>query len=505
MLPLQIRAFILWVALASGVVDATSGQPGTLDTGFGMGGKASTHVGVGTNSVANAMALQTDGKLVLVGYCPGALLNAFCALRYNPDGTLDPTFGAGGSVRTSVSAVSSQANAIALQADGKIVLAGQCAGGNNDDFCALRYNMDGSLDASFGIGGTVTTAISTGDDIARAVAVQPNGKILLVGGCTHQLAYSAFCALRLNADGSLDTSFGSGGKVIRATGSADAVARSIAIQSDGKILLAGSCWQGSFELFCTHRYNESGSYDMSFAVFGFASTRIGTGTNSVANAITLQPDNKIVLVGYCSGAMLFAFCALRYDQFGALDMSFGAGGSIRTSVSAISSVANAVTMQPDGKIVLAGNCAGANNDDFCALRYHGNGTLDTTFGNGGTVVTPVGSAINTPNVLDVARAIVLQPDGKIVIAGSCWNDSNEDFCTIRYDGGPFGFQNCKMDVDGNGSVLATTDVLIHARVALGMTGSAVTNGITFPSSATRTTWSAIRTYLWQQCGMSLPQ
>jgi Domain of unknown function (DUF5122) beta-propeller len=137
--------------------------------------------------------------------------------------------------------------------------------------------------------------------------------------------------------------------------------------------------------------------------------------------------------------------------------------------------------------------------DFCAARYNANGTLDTTWNSTGTVITPIG----TGN--DRASAIALQPDGKVLLAGYCSNGSDTDFCAARFDGGPFGYQNCKPDLDGDGLNTATVDGLINMRVMLGMTGSAVTNGITFPANVTRNTWPLIREYLVTQCGMSLVQ
>ena len=122
-----------------------------------------------------------------------------------------------------------------------------------------------------------------------------------------------------------------------------------------------------------------------------------------------------------------------------------------------------------------------------------NGTLDSTWNGTGKVITPIGGS---------AYAMTLQPDGKVLLAGQC---AQRDFCVARYDGGPFGYQNCKPDVDGDGFFLATTDALIYTRIALGITGPAVVNGITFPPTATRNTWPLIRDYLVTQCGMSLVQ
>ena len=132
-------------------------------------------------------------------------------------------------------------------------------------------------------------------------------------------------------------------------------------------------------------------------------------------------------------------------------------------------------------------------------RYLPNGTLDSTWNGTGKVITPIGSRTA------FAYAVTLQPDGKVLLAGTCSNGTNVVFCIARYDGGPFGYQNCKPDLDGDGSFLATTDALIYTRIALGITGPAVVNGITFPPTATRNTWPLIRDYLVTQCGMSLVQ
>lgn len=122
------------------------------------------------------------------------------------------------------------------------------------------------------------------------------------------------------------------------------------------------------------------------------------------------------------------------------------------------------------------------------------------FGNGGKVITPVGTGD------DSVVAVLVQPDGKLALVGNCTPYASfYDFCAVRYDGGPFGYKACSLDIDGDGRVLAMTDSLIHARIALGLTGPAVVNGITFPPTATRNTWPLIRDYLVTQCGMSLVQ
>ena len=489
-------AFGLAATLSHGTVD----QPGTLDpfwaTGSPLGaGKVMTPVGTGAD-IASALALQLDGKLVLSGYCFGTTYD-FCAVRYNANGTLDTSFGSGGKIITPIGTSFDTATALALQTDGKIVVAGYCFTGTNIDFCALRYNTDGTLDPSFGSGGTVITAVGTGDDEATGVAMQPDGKLVLSGYCTGATNFD-FCVLRYNANGTPDASFGSGGKVITPIGVNDDRASALALQPDGKLVLAGYCSNGTNNDFCALRYNANGTLDAGFGTGGKVTTPVGA-TGDQALALALQPDGRIVLAGYCTNGGNTDFCALRYNANGTLDATFGTAGKVITPLGAGNDTATAVATQSDGKLVLAGYCSNGSNSDFCALRYNTNGTLDTSFGSSGKVITPVATGD------DNAYAVTLQPDGKLVLAGYCFDGTNFDFCAIRYDGGPFGYKNCSLDIDGDNRVLATTDSLIHARIALGITGSAVTNGITFPPTATRNTWPLIRDYLVTQCGMSLPQ
>lgn len=485
--------FVLFVGFAC---EAAVGVPGSLDTSFGTGGRART---VGSGDYAAALVVQTNGRMVLAGSCfnaAGTKLD-FCAFRYNSNGTLDSTFGSSGKVVTPLRSGYEYATALVIQPDGKLVLAGYCprTGGNND-FCALRYNANGTLDVSFGTNGTVITSVAGVDDRATALLVQPDGKIVVAGYCT---GAGFMCAARYTTDGMLDGTFGSGGKVITQIGSGSNRARTVALQSDGKLVLAGTCVGSSGDDFCILRYDTFGVLDATFGSGGALLTQVGP-SNDYGNALVLQPDNKLVLAGNCftAAGAKSNFCAVRYNSDGTLDGTFGSLGKVTTAIGSGDDVATGIVLQPDGRLVLAGYCSGAVYPSYCALRYSPNGTVDTTFGTGGTVVS------SSSNSYDYARAVALQPDGKVVVAGVCAGVSN-DFCILRYDGGPFGYQNCKLDVDGDSQVLATSDSLIHARIALGITGNAVVNGISFPPGATRNTWPLIRDYLVTQCGMSLVQ
>lgn len=511
--PIHHLAAVLAVLLISTTVHATAGAPGTLDPFWGTGsalgpGKVMTPVGSG-NDQAFAVALQPDGKVVLAGSCLSGAFTAFCAVRYNTDGTLDLAFNGTGKVITVIGAstANAEAKAVVVQPDGGLVLAGACSNGTNTDFCALRYLSSGSLDLSFGSGGKVITAIGGDHEYANALLLQPDGKLVLAGYCrAANTSFSFFCAQRLLANGAPDPGFGNPSTgsfiVLPSIGSAskDRVT-AVALQSDGKLVFVGGCNSLPNDTnFCASRHHGNGTFDTTFNGSGKVITPVAP-LGALANAIALQPDGKLVLAGECFLAFGGAeFCTARYLANGALDPSFGIGGTVITRVGDGSDHAQTVIIQPDGKLVLAGYC-GTSPRVFCALRYHANGrVLDTTFNSIGTLGTPVGSGE------DFANAIALQTDGKLILVGGCStgsNGSNSDFCAVRYDGGPFGYKNCSLDIDGDNRFTATIDGLINMRVMLGITGPAVVSGITFPANATRNTWPLIRDYLVSQCGMSL--
>ena len=484
------------VALAFCAATASNAAPGDLDTaGFGSGlGKVMTPIG-SNNDVANAVALQPDGKIVVAGNCYNGANEDFCLARYLPSGALDTSFNTTGKLMTPIGSSSDIANALALQPDGKIVVAGYCSNDGNNDFCLARYLPSGALDTSFNATGTVITPIGLSYDYANAVALQPDGKIVVAGYCSNG-TNSDFCLARYLPNGALDTSFNTTGKVITPFGSGDDYARAVALQPDGKIVVAGDCYNGTYD-FCLARFLPSGALDTNFNTTGTVITPVGSGSDT-AYAVALQPDGKIVVTGVCFGSTNFDFCLARYLPSGALDTSFNTTGTVITSVGSSFDTAYGVALQPDGKIVVAGFCL-TPISHFCLARYLPSGTLDTSFNTTGKVITSIGSGD------DFARAVALRPDGKIVVAGGCSDGTNNDFCLARYEGGPFDARNCSMDIDGDGLVLATTDSLIHARVALGITGPAVMGGITFAPHATRNTWPLIRDYLVTQCGMSLVQ
>jgi len=341
-------------------------------------------------------------------------------------GTLDINFDTDGIVKTAVGG-NSYAWAVAIQPDQKIVAAGSCHNGSNSDFALVRYNADGSMDSGFGTGGIVITPIGSGDDIAYAVAVQPDGKIVAAGSSRNSYNLQVFAVVRYNADGTLDSTFLGGGKVTLAIGSAEDVAYGVAVQSDGKIVAAGSSFKGLGYDFALVRFNTDGTPDSLFGTGGIVTTAIGS-SYDVARAVAIQPDQKIVAVGYASSdATGYDFAAVRYNTDGTLDSGFGSGGMATISIGSTYDYGWAAAIQANGKIVEAGGYNHASgNFRFALARYDTNGMPDSLFGTDGTVITPIGSSDDT------AYAVAIQSDGKIVAAGYSKNVFNKkDFAVIR--------------------------------------------------------------------------
>lgn len=529
---------LLLGGVTTSAVHAQDPIPGSLHTspfpGFNGGTGKITNLAIGAgNDYGTAVALQSDGKIVLVGQCTNGADWDFCVARVLPDGTLDSSFdgpsGVGnGKFLLPIGSGYGAANAVAVQPDGKIVLAGSCSNGAIQEFCVARLNADGTLDSSFdgpsGNGdGKFLLPINPSYNTANAIALQPDGKILLAGMCGSPGGPSRFCASRLHVDGTLDVSFdgpgvaGNGKFELPQIEQFQETANAIAVQSDGKILLAGSCFNMNATVaanFCIARLNADGSFDASFdgpnVTPGNGKFWVDVSTNyDQANAMSLQPDGKILLAGSCSSPATSAnsFCLARLNADGSLDSGFDGpsnvgNGKVILPVGGSSETIYAMTLQPDGKIVLAGRCVVTSQIYFCMARLNADGSLDASFDSAGIpsngkFILPLGTGD------DNARAIALQTDGKILVAGYCDNGANQDVCVARVHGGPFAATQCSLDMDGDGKVQATVDGLISTRVMLGMTGSAVTGGIAFAPHGTRQTWADIRSYLVNQCGMTI--
>ncbi|HMA35031.1 MAG TPA: delta-60 repeat domain-containing protein, partial [Chloroflexia bacterium] len=417
-LALLLARFLGWVP----AVRATGGD---LDPTFGVAGKVTTAFVVRTNGRAAAVAAQADGKLVVAGSSQPADPAAadFVVARCNPDGSPDPAFGDGGRVVTDFAQGPNHAQAVAIQPDGRIVVAGDVAltqNGQNTAFALARYLPDGSLDATFGSGGRVTTDLDTGTDAVQALVLQADGKIVAVGytavfGSTNR----DFALARYLPDGSLDASFGTGGLVTTTfTSLSDDLALAGGIQADGKLVAAGvtDIYSGGSRhyYFALVRYTPAGALDTGFGSGGQVTTDLpGSQLGPGASALVIQADGSLVAGGTSDNGSNANFALARYRPDGSLDSSFGTAGWVTTGFNANTSESvQGLALQPDGKIVAAGvTYSPSTQGDFALARYLPTGSLDSSFGSGGQVVTDFAGGG------DGANATLVDASGRIVVAG----------------------------------------------------------------------------------------
>lgn len=407
-------------AMVLGLAVGAAAAPGDLDTTFGMGGAVSTNVGGGGSyDTAEAIVVQGDGKIVVAGNAS----TDFALVRYQSNGSLDSTFGTGGIVTTDFGG-SDVVLGLVQQPDGKFVAAGQSAG---SDFGLARYAAtDGALDTGFGTGGKVTIDFG-GSDYAAALVRQSDGK-LVAAGAGWNGTDSDFALVRHNGDGTLDTSFGTGGKVLTDLGATpDFLQQALALQGDGKLVVGGGT--GSPENVALARYNTNGSLDAGFGTGGTVTLDFG-GSQDFVTGLVVQTDGKIVATVFDNASGNFALA--RWSATGTLDAGFDSDGKVTVDLGGVDT-ARALVLLSSGKLLVAGtqneNSSAAN---VALVRLNSNGTLDTTFGSGGKVVTDLGGQ-------EEAFTVKLQSDGKAVVAGRTWTPY-PDFLVLRYLGGPGGCQ-----------------------------------------------------------------
>jgi uncharacterized delta-60 repeat protein len=461
---------------------------GDLDTTFGNGGIKLTDFS-GNYDAATALAFQPDGKIVVAGAAyegGGVATSDFGLIRYNSDGSLDPGFGIAGKLTTDFFGNFDQPNAVAIQLDGKIIAAGS-AGQNisTADFAVVRYNASGSLDQGFGSGGKLVTDFFQNQDVATSIAVQADGKIVLAGWAEQGTTVSTadFALARYNLDGSLDQSFGSGGKVTTDFfGSVD-LAYGIALQPDGKLVAVGSVFNHGAVDFGLARYNPDGSLDQTFGTGGKLTTDFA-GKSDSAYCVALQRDGKIVAAGYASHGNTAAdidFALARYNPDGSLDQAFGASGKRTVDFFGDADVVDGLAIQSDAKIVLAGYASHSSSaSEFALARYNADGTLDQTFGTGGLRTTNLQGNSDDD---DIGRAVAIQADGSIVVAGNTergLTSSTADFALVRYSSGASADFTIGFDAP---SVSASAGSKARVTVLINRTGGFSGNVIITPPAA----------------------
>jgi uncharacterized delta-60 repeat protein len=331
-----------------------------------------TDVGAGRVDRASAVAIQPNGKIVVAGFSKAKGNADFALARYTPTGALDPSFGTDGTVLTGFGASTvDQATAMVIQPNGKILVAGSSRENGNWDVALARYTRRGTLDRSFGTGGKVRLDFGGArHDQATAMAIQPNGKIVIAG--TRGFGLNAgFELARFTKHGALDTLFGTGGKVVTRFGSVIAGAYAVEIQQDGKLVVAGWGFRYAHtkEYDAIARYTTRGTLDPSFGTRGRVLTKIGVSRYLFGYAAALQRNGEIIVAGATDIRYGEVFALVRYTSRGILDRRFGVRGRVLTGFNGTGNrQINALAIQPNGRIVAVGSSQSYNND-FALARY----------------------------------------------------------------------------------------------------------------------------------------
>ncbi len=418
----MVRGLRAWLAvgliLSVTMVGAAvvTAAPGDLDPSFDGDGAAVTDFGAADDG--QAVVVQTDGKIVVVGGSGGS----FAVARYNPDGSLDTGFDGDGRLTTDFGG-DDKAGAVALQADGKIVAAGTTSDlldFSKVSFAVARYNPDGSLDTGFDGDGKLTTSFGA-PARAHGVAVQSEGMIVVVGDAGSGNAMDLALA-RYRPDGSLDSGFGVDGKVVTDLGGNDH-GNAIALYGpyEQPVVAGWTTLAGGADL-AVVRYGPDGSLDASFDGDGVAVTNLGGAENG--NAVLLQPDGRIVVAGSSTGAGTSQLALARYRTDGALDTDL-AGVGWRVFGTPREDFGQAVGRHADGRLVVGGRIGPANGSDLLVVQLTYDGRNDDAFGTDGVAITDLGGN-------DFGYGLALQADGKIVLAGETNARGTRDFAVARY-------------------------------------------------------------------------
>jgi uncharacterized delta-60 repeat protein len=450
---------------------------GRLDYSFSLDGKVSMDF-FGYSDIVNAVAVQPDGKVIIGGDVSNVDLfeQYFTLVRYTSTGALDATFDKDGKVTTLVNGYPVSLNAIGIQSDNKIL-----AAGNNGDFTLIRYNTNGSLDPTFSDDGMVSTDIKSFDNFSNCLILLPDRKII-VGGYSSNKREEKINLLKYNTDGTLDNSFNSGGIVELNINFTQSMASSMKILDNGKIIVGGTASFQSYDhhtstlyskdgqldptyngngifigwgldpTYCTdlavqrdgkivqvgydrnkwdpdvfmlHRILQDGHGDRSFGDIGFLTTDVGPSSDR-ASCVAIQADDKILVGGYSHNGNDWDFSLVRYLPNGTLDPGFSNDGKVITDIGSVNNGPEAIALQKDGKIILGGFTEVNNQLQFALLRYTPEGMLDPSFNTTGKVILNV-----SPDGDESIYAVLVQDDGKILVAGDAFNGTNTDFAIIR--------------------------------------------------------------------------
>lgn len=481
---------------------------GDVDAAYGSSGYFISTIG----DSARGSVMQPDGKLLLAASCPQrapATGKTFCISRLTTTGALDSTFGTSGRAIVQAgdtNSIAEQAIKIAVQPDGKIVVGGECSSGSTIGSCVVRLLGNGTLDSTFGTGGKV---FLSGLRFFGAVTTTSTSKVLVAGGCGGGFVTITMCISRLNADGTADSAFGTSGTYTfpALNGGANDVAMAMAVRTDGRIAVAGRCTTNALAASkaCIGMVTAAGVPDASLLGQSLALVTFldNSNTHNSLEAIAWRSDGALISAGRCKRAN---------GTYGVCYVYFNAS-ALPSSMQQVQLTASGDTfgIGSDPDVYYGMVDVDVLPDGRTLMAFPSNVTVstasfafylfDTSFGLLTGAQTDPRAGLNLP-----WAGVTVQPNGQFLVSGSCYATGSQtpNACVTRFQGFPTPARTCSLDIDGDGSFTATTDGLISTRVMLGLTGSAAIGGISFPVAATRNTWPLIRDFLVGQCGMALP-
>ncbi|MEP6705686.1 MAG: hypothetical protein ABJB34_12845, partial [Acidobacteriota bacterium] len=330
-------------------------------------------------------------------------------------GDLDPTFGTGGKVY-GVPANFVPAEDVAVQADGKLVLVGSTLGPDmTQDYGIVRLNSNGSPDTGFGINGLLTISFDAGaNEMATAVVIQSDGKIVVAGSAQSATTGWDWGVIRINTNGTLDTSYNSPNGKAKINFSGEDFANDMIIQPDDNVVITGTVRVNPNKDIAIARLTTTGVLDTTFVgPAGRTFIDINNGNEDESFALARQSDGSLIMAGRSAGLSGGDFLLVRMTSAGAIDATFGFGGAVLTPIGTQNDSAYAVAIQPDGKIVAAGIANSGSFDEAAFARYTSAGALDTTFDGDGKVSYDILASSS-----DVIRSLIIQADGKMVGVGA---------------------------------------------------------------------------------------
>lgn len=407
-------------------------QDGILDNTFGSNGIIITDVSPGLDDIGYSVIVKDNGKFIITGYAVNDNGNKdFTLVQYNQDGVIDSSFGDNGIVLLDINGTNDYAFASAIQSDGKIITVGYTTN-TDSDIAIIRFNSDGSIDNSYANNGIFIYDYGFGNDEGWAIIISSDGNAFVGCKITNESLEDDYAVLKITEEGILDNSFGNNGITVTDIGGTDAI-RDIKLQSDGKILITGTSSDdvGGFYDKTLIRYNVNGDLDSSFNSNGIIFTSFEDGGDDGGYSISIKTDGKIIVCGSSSvGIGDDNFALAQYNSDGSIDASFGTGGVTITDFGSSYDLCYSSLIQNNGKIILGGFVINGTtfNWDFGIVRYNTDGSIDTGFGTNGFIITDLNNGS-----IDVGSSLAFQSDDKLLLAGkSKAIEDSYNFSVARY-------------------------------------------------------------------------